>query len=129
MSRRTHKLLLVLTILALVMTPVRSAWSMSMPAPAEDAPSHCDQMDSQHAGHMAGMDADNSSDSSDHQCNDGCDGSCCSGNCNACAHSVISLPGSVNATSDLQNTRWTSSLAAVYPHRTLSPPLRPPASS
>ena len=129
MSTGTNKLLLVLTILALVMTPVRGAWSMSMPAPAEDSPSHCDQMDMQHSEHMAGTDAPDSSNTDEHQCKDGCDGSCCNGNCNACAYTVISLPGSVNTPPDLQNTRWTGSLAAVYPHRSLTPPLRPPASS
>jgi hypothetical protein len=125
MSKHSNKLLLALTIFALVITPMRGAWALAAPADTDTAP-HCAEMDMpDHAQHP---DTAAETGHQDHQCNTGCNGDCCDGSCNACAHSVVSLLNTVVVPQNLHGTSRYASSPANFPHRTVIPPLRPPAS-
>lgn len=127
MSIKTNKLLLIFMILALVITPLRGAWAFATPAAADIAP-HCDQMGSPANAMQAGMHHPDTTSGSDHQCDHGCDGDCCDGNCSACAHSVVSLSNTITVSRPLHDSPLTVPFPASFPHRTVIPPLRPPAS-
>jgi len=127
MSTKTNKLLLALMILALVITPMRGAWALSTTT-SDDSTTHCAQMDMPSDDMHAGMHHPDTGTDSGHQCDAGCNGDCCDGSCNTCAHSVISLPDSVVVARNTHAAPLAVRLAAAFPHRSLIPPLRPPAS-
>ena len=122
MSRKTNKLQLALMILALVMTPMRGAWALSTTT-SDDSTTHCAQMDM-----PAGEQHPDTAADTGNQCPAGCNGDCCEGDCNACAHSVVSLPNTVAISRNTHDTSLAVLFSATFPHRTIIPPLRPPAS-
>jgi hypothetical protein len=122
MSIKTNKLLLALMILALVITPMRGAWALSTTATVDNTP-HCAQMDM-----PAGEQQLDTASEPGHQCPAGCNGDCCDGDCNACAHSVVSLSNTVAVSLNSHDNSLAVLFSATFPHRTIIPPLRPPAS-
>jgi hypothetical protein len=127
MSIKTNNLLLVLMILALVITPLRGAWAFSTPATVDSTP-HCDQMDMSSTAMQADVPYPGTTPENGHQCETGCNSDCCDGSCNACAHSVVSLSNTIVFSQNLHNTPMSVTFPVTFPHRTIIPPLRPPAS-
>jgi hypothetical protein len=127
MSIKTNKLLLAVMILALVITPLRGAWAFATPASTDDM-SHCDQMDMSSTAMQADVHHPDTTPETGHQCETGCNGDCCDGSCNACAHIVISLSNTIVVSQNLHNTPLSVTFPVSFPHRTIIPPLRPPAS-
>lgn len=127
MSIKTNNLLLVLMILALVITPLRGAWAFSTPATVDSTP-HCDQMVMSSTAMQDEVHLLDTATETGHPCETGCNGDCCDGNCNACAHSVVSLSNTIVVSQNLHNTPLSVIFPVTFPHRTIIPPLRPPAS-
>ncbi|MGB5261676.1 MAG: hypothetical protein WBO34_14305, partial [Gammaproteobacteria bacterium] len=94
MSIKSNKLLLALMILALVITPMRSAWAVATPADSDTTP-HCAQMDMPASEQLPDSAADTG-----HQCKFGCNGDCCDSQCSGCSHILFSL---LNSVAVLQN--------------------------
>ena len=124
MQTNANKLLLILMILALAAMPLRGAWAFAPADSGEPASKpHCAQMDMPAAEQPVQV-----TDEGGHHCKSGCDGDCCDGSCNTCANSTLSLLNSVTVPATTNGMRLALPVAAVFPHRTIIPPLRPPAS-
>lgn len=124
MHSRTHKWFLVMIALALAIAPLRGAWAMSMPTNV-DSTSHCVQMDMQAADTLASMQQDGATDP---KCEQDCTKTCCDGACNTCTQGAPGISDSVNITTVSHDTQRNFMLLAYFPERTVTPPLRPPAS-
>lgn len=121
MAGKPHKLLLTLMMLALVITPLRGLWAFSVADVSETKP-HCAQMDMPASGQHAQV-----TDDAGHPCKMGCNGDCCDDSCNTCAHSPVSLLNSVALPPGSHGMSVAVPVATSFPHRTVIPPLRPPA--
>ena len=88
MNNQMYRLLLVIMILTLVVSPLRGTLAMAEVS-AVDGPDHCARMQdgahSQSMEHMAGMQG-SSTGNPGKVCDQGCDGDCCDGACGACLH-------------------------------------------
>ena len=126
MSKRTHKLLMVLLSLALTVSPLRGAWALPMTATA-DSESHCAQMqqDMNHADPVMGMN-DRDTDTG-HPCNDDCNGSCCDDACTTCTPATPALSYTALVTPGTYKVLLNNITSDAFPERTVIPPLRPPA--
>ncbi|MDX1697981.1 MAG: hypothetical protein R3308_06805 [Thiohalobacterales bacterium] len=124
MRTKTDKLLLVLMILALAVTPLRGA-SAFAPADSSEPASkpHCASMDMPAAEQHVEV-----TDEGGHPCKYGCNGDCCDDSCTTCALSPVSLLNSVALAPAMNGMSLAVPVAAAFPHRTVIPPLRPPAS-
>jgi len=126
MSRRRHKIILILVSLAMVISPLRGAFAMP-DLMAADNGSHCQQMqdDSLSPARMIDMQLA-SSGNSDHMCENGCDGDCCDSACNACVHATIAITSLITSGGAIHanppGTGAVYSVAGQFAH----PPFRPP---
>jgi hypothetical protein len=126
MRYRLHKLLLLLVMLSVALSPLRGVWALPEVA-MDDTEPHCAGMqhDTQQMNHhdMHGGKTDNKP----HQCQSGCNGSCCKQGCNSCLHLAAAAiaPGPIVLhETPGQETAWPA--ANNFPERHLKPPLRPP---
>jgi len=129
MKTSIHKGLLVLMMLALAIAPMRALWAM----PADvttDMTDHCAQMqgNTQAAKPDSSLHSQGTDAGSDHACNGCCGSDCNAANCNACAHGASAASSIISTSADIPASQLTLSFAYSYPERTISPPLRPPAS-
>lgn len=129
MKTSLHKGLLILMMLALALAPLRATWAMQANAPVDTA-DHCAQM--QHDSEASDTDTMLHSQGTDsepgHTCNGCCGSDCNAANCNACAHGASAAARIINASVDIPAAPHTPVFLYNYPERTITPPLRPPAS-
>ena len=123
MERRRDKFLLVIVILALVMSPVRSAFALALGGSPGEL-SHC-------AGMPHAMHAEMRTDAIRHPagacagqyCGQGCDRLCCGG---ACSHPPVAVTGAVPRFPDASGHHRYSVNPHRYPGRSITPLFRPP---
>ena len=129
MKTSLHKGLLILMMLALALAPLRMSWSMPADA-TPDSTDHCAQMQ----GNAPAIDTGTSLHAQDTDTGSGYDyNGCCGGDCNgadctACAHGATAASSSISAAADIPASQLALNFVYSYPERSLTPPLRPPAS-
>lgn len=129
MKTSLHKGLLILMMLALAIAPLRVSWSMPVGA-MPDSADHCAQMQGNTPATDAGtaLHAQDTDIGSGYDYNGCCGGDCNGSDCSACAHGAAAASSSISASPDAPNSPLITSFVQSYPERTISPPLRPPAS-
>ena len=126
MSKRPHKLLMILLSLALAVSPLRITWALSMTATV-DVDEHCAQMQQDNNGADSEMAMDDSNTGYGHPCNSDCDGNCCDDACMTCAHATPALSYTSFVTPDNYLIYLNNLSSDTFPERSVIPPLRPPA--
>ena len=126
MSKRTHKLLMILLSLALAVSPLRATWALPMTT-AVDVDSHCEQMQQDNNAADSSMAMDDGNTGSGHPCNDDCNGNCCEGACTSCAHATPALSFTALVTPGNYRIFLNNLSSDAFPERMAIPPLRPPA--
>jgi len=126
MSKRTHKLLMILLSLALAVSPLRVTWALPMTTTV-DVDAHCAQMQQDNHAADSVMATDDSNTGAGHPCDDNCNGSCCDGACTSCAHATPALSFTAFVTPGDYRTFLNNLSSDAFPKRMVIPPLRPPA--
>ncbi len=126
MSKRTHKLMMILLSLALAVSPLRATWALSMTATV-DTDAHCAQMQEDKNAADSVMAKDDRNTGYGHPCNNDLDGASFDGACTSCAHATPALSYSAFVTPDNYVLYLNNISSDAFPKRTVIPPLRPPA--
>jgi hypothetical protein len=126
MSKRTHKLLMILLSLALAVSPLRATWALPMTT-AVDVDSHCEQMQQDNNAADSIMAMDDGNTGSGHPCNDNCNGNCCDGACTSCTPAAPAVSNTAPAIPGAYKAFLNNISSNAFPERTVIPPLRPPA--
>jgi len=128
MSKTVRNLILILTALALAVSPLRGALALPVMAVADDT-NHCDQMQMAMPSqvHTSAI-KDSTADTRDAGCDRGCGGDCCDGACNACAQGSMALSTTLAVTPDMYHSPLVLAVSHSISGRTVHPPFRPPIS-
>lgn len=125
MKTRTGKLLLVLAVLALVVSPVRGAFALHA-LPCADEAAHCAGMHhGMHANTHASASSGHMVDGSGHCAGHGCDGTCCHG---TCVHPPVALIGAVPRIPAVGGDDLQLPVIPRFARLAVSPLFRPPIS-